>query len=1754
MNRLAAPEVEPSSGVDAQNPWPGLVAFTEELHEFFHGRADEADELRRRMERASLTVLFGQSGLGKSSLLQAGLFPLLRAEGYLPVSIRLDHAAAAPPLSQQVTSTVTRALVEAGGQPDSAPQETGTLWEHFHRRRLLLQTEDGRPLRPVLVFDQFEEMFAIGHASAETRLRASQFLAELADFVENRAPKSLERRLDESPELARQFLFDDRDYRVLVSFREDYLPQMEGLRPLMPSIAENRMRLTRMNGVRALEAVRNPGGDLITPEVAQQVVAFVAGGRGAHDGAADLEVEPSLLSLVCRELNNRRLALGLPQITADLLAGNRERILQDFYERCVADQPPEVRSFVEDELVTDSGVRENMALERARKLLAQRGAPPSAIDELVKRRLLHLEDRLDIQRVELTHDVLTSVVKKSRDERHQREAALRSEREAQESRAKARVQRRRFRAVVAGMAVALAVVSAFGLWSYRLYQVSQERLFEAERQRHEAERQRHEAEHQKDRAEQSEAAARGARKEAEVVKEVFDDATTPVTEQKVRHMPGLSPVHEELARMQLRSLQLLAQKTHDDPTIEPKTARAHALLGLIGTYAGSFKPAEEHLTKAIELYGRLAKAHPDVLDYRLGECRALLDLGYLHWDDNRWPAARRLCEQGLARLDAEHAQSPENPQVNYELGVCLIRLGGCLFGASTQATREKLATRAIGIYEDLVKRQHRLADSLANLGVAKYRLVKARFDGKDQAGLLKSLDEIAALDTAALTMDADSPYFNSNRVFLELDRSDALVQLGRLNEALKASEAAVAVAREIVTRSPDISRYGSLLANSLKTLAFDLRRVKREADARAAFEESIQVIDGLVRRFPDRAFLASRWFDLRSYLAGFFEYGPKPQGEIQARQDLLHTLDLTVKRGRELAAAFPDHHFLQVNYAKTLASRGRYEVDGRRHGQALPFLLEGVEVYRTRILPDKDMADADDINAYLSQLQSAATCASALARGDEIIRLSRLALEVHARTKYHDALDSVGYILNLAAGVHRDAGRLPQAIEAYKLAIDVRRPAYESAKWHWYLHSNLGSDYSQLADTYRLAKDYRNEVLANREYLKLIVGPWWNTRIDEYVDTDRPADKAEADRIRALIKSALGIGSKQFTIASDFSGIRYPFIVYITNVAWPKHPLEDQARWLNETSGGTVPKDLMDLFGRLNKQAHDNNQRLVDVCDKTFFSVDAEGAREIENVAKAPLVISSSATPDKSGADPLLALQARLVELKAKLTQSPGDSAAILDAAQAFEDLGLHRLRSKQAREAADALHDSVRLREKLARGQPSGAEQRERLVTTLTWLGKAHVQLKDLAAAANCFLRRLDLLQQLERERPSQSQQAAIAETHLMFGELADLRGDRAEALAWFARAAEEESSQAANKVGILLQSSVEMADLLTPDLKAAYGRVMKGGAAWNRSTFLASFHREVEELWKFARLGRQATRSHTLAGLYEVRKETDAFRSALAKEYEAREDQRRLDATRADTGASILAASRLARSYLDDKKMSDAALWTERAAVLGHAASLLQFADWCEKGEFVKRDADKVARYRYLGHRIRGRGSFARRRFGEALPDLKAACDSTRADADDFDELGMCFGKLDRWDEAVTAYTRSIEIDLKTEHAAGVVCNLMEALMCASRPEQLLKFADSVTDKGWEPPKTGDEAARFTALFHGFRAAALTASGKDASEPLRAMRAITGKPGFKLTGWTWDETNHWLKTTKLAPDRRTAVEKILTELKGESAGEPKR
>ena len=576
---MAPPDaIAAQSTIDAQHPWLGLDSFTEETRAYFYGREDEVAELARRVQRKLLTILFGQSGLGKTSILRAGIVPRLRPMGYCPVYVRIDYAPNTPSPSEQIKGAIYRATLASGQWTQSGVAVEGeSLWEFLHHRDDVLRDASGRTLIPLLIFDQFEEIFTLAQTDEQGRARAAEFIADLADLVENRPPKMLEERIERDEAAAERFDFARGDYRILIALREDYLAHLEGLKTAMPSITQNRMRLARMTGAQALAAVVNPGGKLVSQEVAESIVRFIGGGAELRNA----EVEPSLLSLICRELNNARIAQGRSEISADLLAGSRDTILAEFYERALADQPAGVRTFIEDEMLTESGFRESLAEERVRKGFAAAGAPSDTLAKLVNRRLLRIEERLDQRRVELTHDVLCPVVKASRDLRYEREARDEAERQLEAQRAREAATRKalvRARQVAAGCAVLAIVAIAGTIFGY----VSTRRAQQAEAQ-----------------AKQTRAMAEAARGEAEkLIVYLLDDFYLE-----------LEPVGrlDIVAALSKRAIDYYAALPPELRTPETERNRALALVryGLILRYQSQLDEADKALSEAVPVLTRL---------------------------------------------------------------------------------------------------------------------------------------------------------------------------------------------------------------------------------------------------------------------------------------------------------------------------------------------------------------------------------------------------------------------------------------------------------------------------------------------------------------------------------------------------------------------------------------------------------------------------------------------------------------------------------------------------------------------------------------------------------------------------------------------------------------------------------------------------------------------------------------------------------------------------------------------------------------------------------------------------------------------------------------------------------------------------------------------------------------------------------------------------------------------------------------------
>ena len=248
------------SVVDAEHPWLGLNAYTEETQAYFFGRDAEISEMFTRVRDNTITILFGQSGLGKTSLLGAGLVPKLRVERFRPVLLRLDFSKDAPPLLAQTMD----ALCSVPGANTQSP--ASSLWEILHHTS---SRQDGlRAHPPVIIFDQFEEIFTQGGTRPG---EVAELFTQISDLVENRPPAALQARFRSDRQLSGQFDLAPTPARIVITLREDYLSHLERWKGVLPSLMRNRMPLHLLTGPQALEAAVNPGRRGTTPMVSKPV-------------------------------------------------------------------------------------------------------------------------------------------------------------------------------------------------------------------------------------------------------------------------------------------------------------------------------------------------------------------------------------------------------------------------------------------------------------------------------------------------------------------------------------------------------------------------------------------------------------------------------------------------------------------------------------------------------------------------------------------------------------------------------------------------------------------------------------------------------------------------------------------------------------------------------------------------------------------------------------------------------------------------------------------------------------------------------------------------------------------------------------------------------------------------------------------------------------------------------------------------------------------------------------------------------------------------------------------------------------------------------------------------------------------------------------------------------------------------------------------------------------------------------------------
>ncbi|MGY6274617.1 WD40 repeat domain-containing protein [Methylomonas sp. MgM2] len=430
--------------LDAEHPWPWLDAFPESAERFFNGRDEEKAALFRCLLSAPVTVLFGKSGLGKSSLLQAGLFPRLREERLLPVYVRLLHDSDAPCASAQIVKRLCEEVYRSrAAAPDShalnyryreevedraeAIVFTDDLWAELHRSDIELLDGNGKRWQPVFVLDQFEEIFTL---AAQNPARQQQLFYELGDLLENRIPKTLAERLNSDDELFDQLNPDIQPYRFLISLREDYLPDLEEWSELIPRLALNRFRLLPMSRNQAIDAVEKTGGRLVDHNDAENIVRYLSDARvkqaaSPHKRRGPGQIEPALLGLMCAGLNDERINAEQAKLKTDDLAQSGGLIVERFYDDALKRLPDTAGEFIEQRLITSDGVRLAYPI---RSVANEKSLNQEHLQILLDKRLLRREALESGDRIELVHDRLAQVALQRRLQRQEYLDALKEKR------------------------------------------------------------------------------------------------------------------------------------------------------------------------------------------------------------------------------------------------------------------------------------------------------------------------------------------------------------------------------------------------------------------------------------------------------------------------------------------------------------------------------------------------------------------------------------------------------------------------------------------------------------------------------------------------------------------------------------------------------------------------------------------------------------------------------------------------------------------------------------------------------------------------------------------------------------------------------------------------------------------------------------------------------------------------------------------------------------------------------------------------------------------------------------------------------------------------------------------------------------------------------------------------------------------------------------------------------------------------------
>jgi hypothetical protein len=428
--------------------YPGTTPFEKEQKDIFFGRERDIVKLTELIKFEPLLLLYSKSGLGKSSLLNAGVQPKLEQEKnthvinirftrYTEGSISpIDNIISKLDFNKQERSLLDRII--AG---------ENSLWYHFKKDYLQMV----EPQKYILIFDQFEELFSY------PKKQIYQFKKQLADLLYVQIPQHYRDELHELLDLDPDFLDDEEleklykplDISVVTAIRSDKMSQMNELTDYLPTILKNFYELQPLDRERAKDAIINPAktiGEFLSDpfKYEHKLLDKILDYLTEKDTKP---IETFQLQIICAraEIISIRKKKKNPEIEVSIVNHEELKDLKNIFAQhysetintiAQTDQQIAARKLLEDKLIVDDN---RVSLPEV-LLLKEEGIDSEIINHLVNSRILRAEpNSLGGLSYELSHDTLVEPILAARKIRIEKEEADLAEAERKEELRKAKL-------------------------------------------------------------------------------------------------------------------------------------------------------------------------------------------------------------------------------------------------------------------------------------------------------------------------------------------------------------------------------------------------------------------------------------------------------------------------------------------------------------------------------------------------------------------------------------------------------------------------------------------------------------------------------------------------------------------------------------------------------------------------------------------------------------------------------------------------------------------------------------------------------------------------------------------------------------------------------------------------------------------------------------------------------------------------------------------------------------------------------------------------------------------------------------------------------------------------------------------------------------------------------------------------------------------------------------------------------------------